>query len=85
MNREKKVIHFGEVATNGALVVRKAGAGRELIPVPLGERFTIGLKGRRKISAIGAEGQALGAVKAEERAGWTWFEAAPEAGKYVAD
>jgi hypothetical protein len=44
-NRTKSVVDFGPVATNGAFVLQKTGAGREIIPVPAGQAMRVGLKG----------------------------------------
>ena len=83
MNAAQKVLDFGEVATNGAVIIRRREAGRELIPVPIGAEFEIGLKGERlAVTPIGEDGKALPSLKTETRQGKTWFRTSPGAVRY---
>ncbi len=83
-NTDARMIDFGVVATNGAVVVRKTDAGTEIIPVPLGERMTVGIAEARSIAAFDRDGNALEAPACSQRDGKTWFETVPEAAKYTA-
>ncbi|MDP0495252.1 MAG: DUF5696 domain-containing protein [Verrucomicrobiota bacterium JB024] len=56
LNIAQKVLDFGEVATNGAVVVRKVPEGRELVPVPQGEPMRVGLAGPVKEVVAYVEG-----------------------------
>ncbi len=83
-NVARKVIDFGEVATNGAVVLRKAGARREIVPVPVGESMTIGLRGKTgSLRCLNGEGQDLPPPAVTRRNGKMWFRTQPEAAKYI--
>ncbi len=45
LNADGKVLDFGEVSTNGAVVIRKLPDGCEVVPLPQGEPMVIGLNG----------------------------------------
>jgi len=82
-NTAKRIIDFGAVATNGALVVRRSDAGRTLVPVPLGATFTVGLAGRvGAVKALDAAGRALPSPTLTRRAGKTWLDTARQAARY---
>lgn len=82
-NLQKKVLDFGPVATNGALVLMTKDTGLTLIPVPIGEVFSVGLRGEvRSIAAVDAAGRKLPEPKLDRRGGKVWFETAKEAVTY---
>ncbi len=79
-NADRRILDFGEAATNGALVLRPApsGPGRILTPVPLGAVFDVGLRGPvRRVIAEDAAGKPLAEVSLQRRSGRTWFRTAP--------
>jgi len=83
LNATRKVLDFGEVATNGAVIIRRTPAGRELIAVPLGAEFEVGLAGERlTVTSIGEDGKALPAPGMQRREGKSWFRTAREAVRY---
>ena len=83
-NVDKKIIDFGELATNGAVVLRRTPEGRELIPVPIGEVFTVGLPGDiGSVRALDTAGNALPDPSLSRCEGKTWFETTPAAAKYL--
>ena len=85
-NTARRVIDFGEVATNGAVVMKSEGGKLEIVPVPLGEIFAVGLSGSVKnIMAFDAAGKALPAPKLTRRDGKTWFETEAGATRYVVE
>jgi hypothetical protein len=77
-NREKKVVDFGVVATNGAVVIRKTAGGVEIVPVPIGEAMRVGLKGAFKTAS--ADGKP---IKTSVEGGKVWFEVPAGASKVV--
>lgn len=74
-NRDKRVIDFGRVATNGALVIRRADTAIELTPVPIGETMTVGLARRpTRVRAFDAEGRVIADLPARRVHGKWQFE-----------
>jgi len=83
-NTAKKILDFGTLATNGAVVVRTTDAGREVVPVPIGEVFTIGLGGKvSAVKAFDAAGKPLAAPRLTRRDGKAWFDTHKDAAKYL--
>ena len=83
-NTTRRLIDFGEVATNGAVVMKSVGGKLEIVPVPLGEVFSVGLAGgTSSIAAFDAAGKALPMPKLSRRDGKTWFETTARAARYV--
>ncbi|NOY79460.1 MAG: hypothetical protein GXP31_00495 [Kiritimatiellaeota bacterium] len=76
-NSDRAVLDFGEIATNGAVVLRSDGGQRLLIPVPLGAVFDVGLHRAAKVVAEDDAGRKLAVVPVEHRDGRTWFRTAP--------
>lgn len=85
-NTARRVIDFGEVATNGAAVMKSEGGQLAIVPVPLGEVFTVGLAGSVKtVAALDAAGKALPAPKLSRHDGKTWFETSAGLVRYVVE
>lgn len=83
-NLTHRVIDFGEVATNGALVLRRQAEGLEIIPVPLGTVMTVGLPGDiASVRALDVAGKGLATPELTRRDGKTWFETSTGAGRYL--
>jgi len=83
LNAAGKTLDFGDVATNGAVIIRRTLAGRDLIPVPLGEEFAVGLAGERlRVTPIGEDGRALPALNLDKREGKSWFRTIRQAVRY---
>jgi len=77
-NHDRRILDFGEVACNGALVIRRNADGMVITPVPLGEEFEVGLSGDiRRVIAEDIDGKPLGAVPLQRRGGRTWFRTTP--------
>ncbi|MDH7568500.1 MAG: hypothetical protein QHJ73_02790, partial [Armatimonadota bacterium] len=73
-NQARVVVDFGDVATNGAVVVRGSGARRVVIPVPIGEAMRVGLGGKvRRVVAHPADGAPGGSLPLQRAHGKTWF------------
>ena len=84
-NREKKILDFGEVATNGAVVVKQLDGTREVTPVPYGDPMSVGLGGQVKAAeAFGLDGKSQGELKLSRRGDKTWFELTATVAKVVA-
>ncbi len=82
-NLDRRVLDFGAVATNGAVVLRTTEEGYTLVPVPLGEQLTVGLAGDvRSVEAVDADGAALPTPELTRRDGKAWFETSAEAAQY---
>jgi len=74
-NTAKRIIDFGEFATNGAVVVQTTDEGLKIIPVPLGEVMTVGI--REPFASISAQkpGGGRAVTPPIRRAGGkVWFE-----------
>ncbi|MEI6502200.1 MAG: DUF5696 domain-containing protein, partial [Armatimonadota bacterium] len=83
-NVARRVLDFGEVATSGAVVMKSERGKLELVPVPIGEVFTVGLSGSVKgLTALEAAGKAMPAPKLSRHDGKTWFETSAGAAKYI--
>ncbi len=83
LNTSGEVLDFGEVATNGAVIVRRKGTGRELIPVPIGAEFEVTLAGQRlTVTPIGEDGKPFPSLKTEIRQGKISFRTVPGAVRY---
>lgn len=83
-NTARRVLDFGEVATNGAVVMKRDGGRISLVPVPLGEVFTVGLAGSVKgVAAMDAAGKPLPSPQLTRHDGKTWFETSAEAARYI--
>lgn len=85
MNADRKVIDFGALATNGALVATKTADGRKLTPVPIGEVMTVGLPGHVGVKVIGADGSPQTPPQLRHDGGKTWFETSPDAKYYLSE
>ena len=84
MNAERKVIDFGTLATNGAVVASETKEGLRLTPVPIGQVMTVGLKGNIDIvEPHAADGSPLPPPALRHAEGKTWFETSPEATCYL--
>ena len=84
MNADRKVIDFGQFATNGAVVATETDDGLRLTPVPIGQVMTIGLKSKvNTIEARSANGSPLAPPQLKQSDGKTWFETAPDAACYL--
>ena len=70
LNRERRVLHFPGIATNGAVVLKHANNELRVIPVPSNETITIGLPGN--VSDIQDENGRR--VSTSQKDGWAWFE-----------
>lgn len=75
-NTARRVIDFGELATNGALVLRQVDGGRELVPVPIGTPMQVRLRAPvAAADACGPDGRSpLGSLTVQREGGWTRFE-----------
>ncbi len=83
-NRDKRVLDFGPVATNGAVVVRKVQGGLEVVPVPIGEEMRVGLAGKAGgVEAYDADGKTLGTLETRHEKGKTWFALPAAAARVV--
>lgn len=71
LNRERQVLRFPALATNGAVICRRTETGNTLIPVPMAETITVGLPGTVKaiVSVAGGDHAEL-----HVRDGWTYAE-----------
>jgi hypothetical protein len=83
-NTARKVIDFGELSTNGAVVAKRTGGTLEIVPVPAGTQMTIGIAGDvTGIAALDAAGKKREAPQTSRHDGKTWFTASAGAMKYV--
>ena len=86
INAQKKVIDFGHLATNGALVAKQTEDGLLLTPVPLAQVMTIGLAGKiRSVRARGADGALLDPPSLKHANGKMWFETVTDAVSYLVE
>ena len=83
MNAARKVIDFGSLATNGAVVAVKTDDGLQVTPVPRGEVMTVGVPGKVEVEARGGDGSKLPGPKIRHEGGKSWFETSEEAGFYL--
>lgn len=82
-NTAKRVLDFGKVATNGAVVLQQQAGGMEIVPVPAGTVMTVGLQGKvASVSAWNAKGEKLSAPQLTSHDGKTWFETSADAVRY---
>jgi hypothetical protein len=77
-NRGRKVVDFGPVATNGAVVLRKTANGLDLIPVPLGEPMRVGVAGKYRAASVAGK-----PLQSTIEGGKLWFEVPAGAEKVV--
>ncbi len=83
-NVSRRLVDFGPLATDSAVVVRHVGSGWELVPVPLGEVARVGLRGEiTRVEPVDASGHRLAALPLQRRAGKTWFTAGAKAVKFL--
>ncbi len=76
-NREKKVLDFGDVATNGAVVVERLPPASTTVvtPVPAGEPMRLGLASAGKVAAAwGLDGRKLPNLKLALAGRKVWVE-----------
>ncbi len=71
LNRDRRVLRFPTLATNGAIVCHRTDAGELLTPVPMTETITVGLPGEVKAIVSATDGTA---AKLTRREGWTYAE-----------
>lgn len=84
-NTEHKVIDFGPVATDGAVLLRRRATHRVVIPIPPGEPMTLGLSGKGLlVRAFGAGRRPLPPPTCSTRKGKTWFRTRRGATRYEA-
>lgn len=83
-NTTRRVIDFGDLATNGAVVMTTGGGKQEIVPVPLGEVFTVGLTGNlKRLTVVDGAGHALPAPRLTRHDGKMWFETSARAVRYT--
>ena len=74
-NPKRKIVDFGPVATNEAVVVSNEANRVVIILVPLREAMRVGIKERvSKAMAYGAEGHAPQTIKVTWRKGKSWID-----------
>ena len=84
-NRERAVIDFGKVATDGAVAVTHRPDGREIVPVPIGQSVRVGLAGPiAKATPMDEQRRPGPELATETREGKTWFTIPAGAAKVVA-
>ena len=77
-NTAERVIDFGDVATNGAIVLRKTKDGTEVVPVPIGESMRVELSGKyAQVTLLDAAGRPLPSLALHVADGRTWFQVQP--------
>ncbi len=83
-NVRKRVLDFGDLATNGAVVCWRGRGRVETTPVPTGEPMRVGVAGSYKsVVALDAEGHALAPLASRFAGGKTWFDAPKDAVKIL--
>lgn len=83
-NLARRVIDFGPLATDGAVVARTRQDLREVVPVPIGETIRCGLADDvGEARAFGRDDQDLGPLPLERRDGKTWFTIPAAAARVV--
>lgn len=81
-NTGKKIIDFGSIATNGAIVVRKTKGNFEVIPVPIGQSMKVGIDGViKRATAYSQDGKPLNDLSIQFSDGKTWFDIPADATK----
>ena len=74
----KQVIDFGDVATNGAIVLRKTKDGVKVVPVPIGEPMRVGLAGKyAQATVLDTAGRPLPNLTLQVADGKTWCQVRP--------
>jgi hypothetical protein len=80
-NTEKKLIDFGKVATNGAVIVRKTGDQTIIIPVPAGQEMTVGLPLQGEAVPVRKDGTRDAPLPFKNSGGKTFFEIPSDAAR----
>jgi len=84
-NIAKRVLDFGPVATNGAVLLRKKPGSLEIIPVPIGEAVRVGVPGRiAKLRVFDESGKPLPSPMLRHERGKTWFDLPPGIARVMA-
>ena len=83
-NTAKRVIDFGDIATNGAVVLRRAKDGTEVVPVPIAAAIRVGLSGKfNRATVANTDARATSSLALRAADGKTWFDIPSEATKVV--